>query len=484
MRRNHIGTRKNTFTAAVLCLLPISLVACGAADSADQNTEASESTAAAEQADAGEQSASHGMMVGETYADVCGQDGVEDAIRIWLSQTDEGSELPEHGYNVDVVNYLTAYPEEYIWLEVYQGTAEEGEKTVYAAEPVYERKISTDVEDQITVGLISRDGQDYLIEYRHDLQQGQGIYGYEIFWLDAGKQDSDRRVIEEECQYEYDLHAWETSAVDSLEQLADFGDYLSAAELERVTAALDEVFPEVTVLVRGAAEAVDIRVLCGTETETGFEIFNRGLSTWYETEEEYVEACLLEWLGTALRENPDLWETAGDGVAFRPDDAWELNFTVWDDLLGYDHVLCVYRKHYEGSRETVYNFYQEDSGILTEIASAWSYGGDCETPYPEDLDGDGKAELLICDAIYGDGGRDAIVYRTAEDGTPQEAGGTDLLDVEVEYYGIGSIYAEYLSESQTIRVYYWQDSLNDYAYKDYPLTENYDRLEWYECWFG
>jgi len=51
----------------------------------------------------------------------------------------------------------------------------------------------------------------------------------------------------------------------------------------------------------------------------------------------------------------------------------------------------------------------------------------CGMLYPEDLDGDGKAEL---------------------------------------------------PDTRTIRVYYYVDEENGFAHKDYSLEENYDRLVW------
>ena len=138
----------------------------------------------------------------------------------------------------------------------------------------------------------------------------------------------------------------------------------------------------------------------------------------------------------------------------------------FDNIMGYSG----YYVYYDGF--PCIGYYYSDNGSL--LAEVW--GTKPEDVSISDLDGDGKNEL-ISDLTWGDGVTDVVVYREF-DGEIRYAYCTDLLDEPFDNVGIGSIGAEYLKETNKVKIWYWVAANQEIREKYYDI--NMDLLTWWK----
>lgn len=138
----------------------------------------------------------------------------------------------------------------------------------------------------------------------------------------------------------------------------------------------------------------------------------------------------------------------------------------FDNIMGYSG----YYVYYEGF--PCMGYYYSDNGTL--LAEVW--GTKPEDVTISDLDADGKNEL-ISGLTWGDGVTDVVVYKEF-DGEIRYAYCTDLLDEPFDNVGIGSIGAEYLKETNQVKIWYWVAANQEIREKYYDI--DMDLLTWWK----
>lgn len=146
-------------------------------------------------------------------------------------------------------------------------------------------------------------------------------------------------------------------------------------------------------------------------------------------------------------------------------------FTVgeFDNIMGYSGFY-IYDETYFFPYEF---FYAVEDGQSFCIAESW---GCSETDYYIiDINGDGENEL-ICNAMWGDGAQNTIIYH--RDGSNILYGYADeLLDHEYDNIGISSLDTQYLPDENVVEIFYWKEDLQDYKSDKYEI--DLEKIEFY-----
>lgn len=141
---------------------------------------------------------------------------------------------------------------------------------------------------------------------------------------------------------------------------------------------------------------------------------------------------------------------------------------TFDNLMGYSG----YYVYYEDIMP-VDGYYYADDGTL--LARVW--GVNPEDVGFVDFDNDGKNEL-ISTVMYGDGVYDVLVYSEFEDGIKLAYPVEDLFSEHEQYEatGLGSLMAEYLKDTNEIKVEYWISE--EQGYKSTTIPIDFEALTW------
>lgn len=150
-----------------------------------------------------------------------------------------------------------------------------------------------------------------------------------------------------------------------------------------------------------------------------------------------------------------------------PEDIWVVTF---DNLLGHEGI-CVYRSFYPCYNYAEYYAIEEKEDDIETFQIAYTWGNRDtreQEDYMVDLDGDGDRELVGTVQWFADGAQQTLVYKW-ENGCVLQASAEDMLDEPYDNNGAYCLYSEYLPESNQVCIHYWQDELDDYKEKDYPI---------------
>lgn len=471
----------------------------------------------------------HGKLLGQLYADVCRQDGMKDMIQIWVSDARAVDSESLLDTNADMAEYLRQAG--YVSVEIYDGSVTDTDGGIVIDTPVFDYTIATTHAGWSNIGLIRREEKAYLIIYNHYMIMGEGSFGYEIFSLDGmGEQ-----VIYQEDWCRYTLPEVRGIEVESLMELSErYEEYVSVDKLEQMAADLDVILADVMRLASGNTIPEkcyafslkrdadwEFRPRNSGAASSGTGIFLQGLGGYgneIDQKKEIADWCKewkLDWaqsIPAEILDGGEVYDGVTVGAGAEGSNRGDCQAFIADlipgeylQLLVQDregmHRCLVWEKgvDYQDERkdwtfldtfEGLYGdengfvlycttFYRSDvyydsfvGGELKELASSW--GSSPEKNYMVDVDGDGTREL-ICDVVYyADGAGRTIVY-WKKDGEIYSGDAMNLLDVEVEYRGVGSVYSEYLPKEKKVRIYYWVESLEDFAHKDYGI--DLDRLE-------
>lgn len=150
-----------------------------------------------------------------------------------------------------------------------------------------------------------------------------------------------------------------------------------------------------------------------------------------------------------------------------PEDIWVETF---DNLLGHEGI-CVYRSFYPCYNYAEYYAIEETEDDIETFQIAYTWGTQDnreQEDYMVDIDGDGDRELIGTVQWFADGAQHTLVYKW-ENGCVLQASAEDMLDESYDNKGVYCLYSEYLPENNQVRIHYWQDALDDYKEKDYPI---------------
>lgn len=148
---------------------------------------------------------------------------------------------------------------------------------------------------------------------------------------------------------------------------------------------------------------------------------------------------------------------------------------VFENVLGHNGFR-IFTRYPLGTSSYYYgvNYYAMEEEPI-HLAHHWGTmdGG----VYQADVDGDGINEMICNVQWMADGAEDVIIYHF--DGEKVLEGyGSDLLQEEFEYMGLGSIGAEYLPVEGRVRVWYWKSEKGGYEEREYDVE--LDKIEMYE----
>ena len=137
----------------------------------------------------------------------------------------------------------------------------------------------------------------------------------------------------------------------------------------------------------------------------------------------------------------------------------------FDNIMGYSgHYI-----YYDGYPPE--GFYYTYDGTL--LAHVW--GTIPENTGVIDLDGDGKNEL-IAGLMWADGATDVVVYKEFESGI-RYAFCSELLEEPYDNFGVGSLDAEYVKDTNQVKISYWTDAEQSYKTSIYDIYLN--SLTWW-----
>ena len=524
--------RIQVYLGALGLVMGIALSAgCGGrAESEEQLSSVVESTEKLENAEGqADSEGSHGKLLGQLYADVCRQDGTKDLIQLWVSDARAVDSESLLDTNANLAEYLRQAG--YVSVEVYDGSVT-NDGGIVMDTPLFDYTIATTHAGWSNIGLIRREEKAYLIIYNHYMMMGEGSFGYEIFSLN----DMGEQVIYQEDWCRYTLPGARGIEVESLTELSeDYEQYVSVDKLEQMAADLDVILADVMLLASGntipeRCYAFSLKRDADWDflprnsgvAASGTGVFLQGLGGYgdeIEQKKEIADWCKewkLDWaqsIPAEILDGGEVYDSVTVGAGAEGSNRGDCKAFIADlipgeylQLLVQDrqgmHRCLVWEKgiDYQDERtdwtflDTFEGLFGDENGFvlycttfhysdiyydtfaggeLKELARGW--GRSPEKNYMVDVDGDGAREL-ICDVVYyADGAARTIVYRK-KDGEIYSGDATGLLDVEVEYWGVGSVYSEYLPEEEKVRIYYWVDSLEEFAHKDYEI--DLDRLEW------
>lgn len=138
----------------------------------------------------------------------------------------------------------------------------------------------------------------------------------------------------------------------------------------------------------------------------------------------------------------------------------DYDFGTFENILGYSGFY-VYEMHHFSTG----TYYAIVDGDVVNIARSW--GNSVEDCYSVDMDEDGITEL-VCNVMWGDGARHAIVYHN-NDSVILEGNVCDLLDIEYDHVNYMSEYCWYVPEENVVEIYYWLDALEEWEYEKYEI---------------
>lgn len=137
----------------------------------------------------------------------------------------------------------------------------------------------------------------------------------------------------------------------------------------------------------------------------------------------------------------------------------------FDNIMGYSGYYVFYDTY------PIDGYYYTEDG--TPLVHVW--GTVPEDVGIVDLDKDGKNEL-IANLEWSDGGSDVVVYKKSEN-VVQYAYCSYLLDEPYDNTGVGSFRAEYLKNTNEVKLSYWIEA--EQKYKNSTYSIDYNRLIWW-----
>lgn len=137
----------------------------------------------------------------------------------------------------------------------------------------------------------------------------------------------------------------------------------------------------------------------------------------------------------------------------------------FDNIMGYSGYYVFYDTY------PIDGYYYTEDG--TPLVHVW--GTVPEDVGIVDLDKDGKNEL-IANLEWSDGGSDVVVYKKSENAV-QYAYCSYLLDEPYDNTGVGSFRAEYLKNTNEVKLSYWIEA--EQKYKNSTYSIDYNRLIWW-----
>ncbi len=155
----------------------------------------------------------------------------------------------------------------------------------------------------------------------------------------------------------------------------------------------------------------------------------------------------------------------------------DISAEAFENCLGHSGFR-LYKRHPLG---TLSHYYEVDYYAVEDELEflAYRWGAKDDAFYEVDIDGDDIKEL-VCNVVWmADGAMDVLIYHF-NGKKVMRAHGSDLLDQPVDNHGVGAIATTYLPDKGKVHIDYWQDALQGYAEKEYPIV--LEKMDWVETY--
>lgn len=432
--------KSKKLSAVLLASFSIMITACGNAGNNNEKSSDSPETAITDDTSISYESSASGEAGADNGTNTAPETSEsEDASQINVVDTDNFVQLPLREINIDLTNddvpdnicmYLIGDSHDNLQAAEYLAEQQVRMIQVQVADGVtqdtlYDRTFSIAHVGEGELAIVTDGKKHYLFESNCYEQMGYASYYGEVFdWKDGEKETID------EFQANFLI------SLDAICRSAEQGESIALRE---------DAIPDFKEAVQSWNQDSELLVACDTINSLN------NVQCIY-VNHEGKQYTLEDFFSS-------IWERTAE------------KFTVgeFDSIMGYSGFYI-----YDETNFFPYEFfYAVEDGQSFCIAESW---GCSETDYYiVDINGDGENEL-ICNAMWGDGAQNTIIYH--RDGSNILYGYADeLLNHEYDNIGISSVYTQYLPDENVVEIFYWKENIQDHKSDKYEI--DLDKIDFY-----